>query len=193
MFISKTKEKLPKSILILIQIILNNLIAITIHVCIYILFIIPIFLLFLMSGSSVLWIAIGVYTLTALFLYFLAGKLFLSNTHNTLTNIFSVLVLVIILIATTYILEGWVNVPFYPLFELISFIFQIPYGASEDIYIYLSLAPLPSLTMLAGLIAKQRRDKLNKKESHTNENLQSVDGSFEDEEDTSNQTDEKRK
>jgi len=119
------------------------------------------------------WVVIGIYTLTAFFLYFWAGKKFLSNTLNTLTNAFSVIVLVIILVVAAYVGGGAVNLPFYLLFELISFIFQMPYEATGDIYIYFVLAPLPSLIMLAGLTDKQRRETLNKNAPQNNEKSQS--------------------
>jgi len=58
-----------------------------------------------------------------------------------------------------------VNLPFYPLLEMISNFLQIPYGATEAIYIYFVLALLPSLMMLAGMMAKKEEDNLNKRES----------------------------
>ena len=89
-------EKLPKPVLILIQIILNNLIAVTIHICMCILLLYPIFVLYGM-GSWLFYIPIAFY------LYFWAGKKFLSNTHNALTNVFSVIALVIMLIISAYV------------------------------------------------------------------------------------------
>ncbi|MCL2549941.1 MAG: hypothetical protein FWE78_03275 [Methanimicrococcus sp.] len=164
LFILRTKEKLPKSILILIQTILNNLIAVVIHICMCFFFLIHAFILYEIGSWSYeifIWVAMGIYTLFALLLYFWAGKLFLSNTRIVMTNIFSVIGLIILLIYNAY---NWndpysldaLTLPFLSLFEIISFIFQIPSGAMERKYIHFALAPLPSLTMLAGLIAKQK-------------------------------------
>ncbi|MCL2549940.1 MAG: hypothetical protein FWE78_03270, partial [Methanimicrococcus sp.] len=159
------------------------------HICMCIFFIIPTFILYEIGSWSYeifIWVAMGAYTLIALLLYFLAGKLFLRNTHNTLTNVFSTIALVIILVNCAY---SWydpppANLPFYSLLGVISLILQLPNGAvAEEIAIYLVLTPLPSLLMLAGLMVKQRREKLNKTESQDNELLESADESFENEED----------
>jgi len=158
----RIKERIPKNMLILIQVILNNLIAIVIHICLSFLFLIIIILLysFTPSFNEILgWLIIGAVMLMAFFLYFGAGKEYL-KAHNTLINIFSVLGLLIMLIVITYSLddvwESGMNLPFEPLFWIITYIFQMPYGAADAKYISLVLAPLPSLMMLAGLMVKQK-------------------------------------
>jgi len=175
------------------KVIKNNLIVISIHAWMCFFFFFP--SIFYPRILNVAWVlsnigidmflclAVGIYTLAALILYFLAGKKLLNNTSNTLTNILSVITPAILLVVyTRYIwndpfpYSSWggfvVNLPFEPLIEMIAFLLQIPSGAIEGIYIYLILAPLPSLLMLAGLMVKQRKDKLNKTELQNNENLE---------------------
>ena len=148
-------------------IIKNNLIAIAIHLGMCLFFLFPILLLDAIGSWALFLLAPIVF-----YLYFWAGKKYLNNTHNTFTNIFSVMLLAIVLAVTTYALEGLTALPFYSLFLMISFIFQMPYDAAEGLYVCLLLVPFLSLTMLVGLLVKQRRDKLYKNEPQNDENLE---------------------
>jgi hypothetical protein len=68
---------------------------------------------------------------------------------------------IIIIIATFFItydsIENILNVPFSPLGEAISYLLQIPYGATEGKYIFIALSPLPSLALLAGMMIKRKK------------------------------------
>ena len=149
----------------------NNLIAIVIHayMCLIVLF--PVSYLWggtIWFDSMLKWglrviiitfLEIGVITIGALLLYFLAGRKFLRNTHNALTNSFSVMVLAIIIMVTAFIAYDGIGelilMPFYPLGETISYFLQI-----EGKYVSLIIALLPSLTMLAGMMIKRKESHL---------------------------------
>ena len=152
----------------------NNLIAIAIHACICLVFIIPIGYIWRWDGvwhgtwssMSVIfnWLAIGVYTFIALLLYFGSGKQFLCNTYNMQKNVFSVMALVIIVVILfTYDSGMWpLKLPFYPIAETISYFLQI-----EEKYAFLIMSILPSLTMLAGMMTKRKESHLPLNESES--------------------------
>jgi hypothetical protein len=101
------------------------------------------------------WLAVGVITIVALFAYFIAGKLFLQNTQNMLTNILSTIMLAIILIVATIfrnanIWEGALNAPFYPIGATISYFFLI-----KSKFVFLIMSLLPSLAMWIGIMSKK--------------------------------------
>ncbi|MCL2862668.1 MAG: hypothetical protein FWE54_01015 [Methanimicrococcus sp.] len=167
---TRVEERLPKTILILIKILLtlvkvvaNNLITLIIQVCLYFVYIIPLLVIAMIMFSIeeiidnvlsyliLLPFAI-IYIIPAFFIYFLIGKKILFNTHYTLTNILSVIGLVYVLTAIGLSPDslGWDygNLPFYSL--------QLLLGEVTEGYIYFILTPLPSLIMLAGLLAKQK-------------------------------------
>jgi hypothetical protein len=126
----------------------NNLIAIAIHIgiCLFsLLFFSVTGIVFFMFPAPI------VLTLLVFYLYFMAGKLFLNNTNNTLINIFSIMALPIILIVTIAPLEGawWIlaNFPFATLGGL----------SGNSIPMTIPASLLPSLALWIG-IAKQAND-----------------------------------
>jgi len=150
----------------------NNIIVIFVHMCICHLFYIPIIFMWeLWSGDitnsglmNILFglLMVGTYTAIILYLYFWAGKKFLKNTHHLLTNIFSVIVPAIIILALLVYKGTWIFlflIPFTPLGEIISSFFQIGEPYSLIPYFFLVVF-LPSLTMLAGMMAKQWKCRL---------------------------------
>jgi len=152
----------------------NNLIAIAVHICLgFALYPLLILICFGMGGHSLggdifVWLAMGLYTIIAFCLYFLAGMSFLHNAKNTLMDVFSVVVLAIVLFAAVLLsfmynwdslLVGSLVAPFYILGMIISYIFQIPFddaAGAKNIFVVLSL--LPSLSIWAGLSAKKYVD-----------------------------------
>ncbi|MDR2971490.1 MAG: hypothetical protein LBU83_06125 [Bacteroidales bacterium] len=127
----------------------NNLIAIVIHIgiCLFsFLFFITASIAFFMFLPIVL----PIFALLVFYLYFRAGKRLLSNTNNALMNVFSVMALSIILMATIATPEGiWIiaNYPFAALGAM--------FGDAIPVAILISL--LPSLAMWIGT-AKQMND-----------------------------------
>jgi hypothetical protein len=100
-------------------------------------------------------VIIAIYTIVVLFLYFLAGKKFMSSVDNMLTNIFSVTVLfmvlaIVTLIAFNGIAERLLRIPYYPLGGTIAHFFRI-----EEKYAFLTMSLLPSLIMWIGMITKR--------------------------------------
>ena len=90
------------------------------------------------------------YKFFAVFLYLLIGKKLILNTHNVLLNIFSLLVLVVIiffvtLIAYNSVLEKIIRIPFFPIGQTIAHFFNI-----KEKYIYLIFSILPSLSIWIG-------------------------------------------
>jgi hypothetical protein len=101
------------------------------------------------------WLAIVIYTLAILFLYFCIGRRFLCNTHSVLTNALSVTVLFIIIIVSTSVayesfFERLFRVPVYPLGGTIFYFFQI-----KEKYVFLVMSILPSITMWVGMVTKR--------------------------------------
>ena len=152
----------------------NNLIAIAIHICICLVFFIPVGYIWWWGDvwfdlvwdwglMSVIfnWLAIGIFTIVSLFLYLGLGRKFLCRTNNMKTNIFSVIVLVIILavaVLIAYDSNIWqplLKLPFYPLGETISYFLQI-----KKQFVFLILSFLPSLMMLAGMMTKRKENHL---------------------------------
>jgi len=140
---------MQKNMLVLVK---NNLIAIAIHVCICFFFIYPILFLGSIGNFGLfMWIVMGVFIMTAFYLYFWTGKKLLSNTHDALTNVYSVIGLVIILTA------------------IVLFLVIPEDGVVVAVFYSLVLAPLPSLVMWLGMWAKLREDNSNKEETQKNE------------------------
>jgi len=139
----------------------NNLISIAVHICMCIAFIFPLLFLYRVGswgGDIFIWVAVGLYTTIALFLYFLAGKSLLHNMQNVPENAFSVIGLSVILAVSVYAAYGisWeslLRMPVYPIGGAIFYISQI-----EEKHCYLALSLLPSLMMLAGLMAKRQEN-----------------------------------
>ena len=143
----------------------NNIIALVIHICIcFILFYPPVLIIpILLRDDILLWFAMGLYTIIAFGLYFFAGRLFLRNTKNMLTDLFSVIVLTIVFLAIVlywYWLSSLIMflMPFFMLAMLISHILPIQFEIDEILILF--LLPLPSLTMWVGLRAKKYVDTL---------------------------------
>jgi len=166
----RIKERMPKSILILIKILLlfikvitNNLITVVIQVCLYFVYLIPFFIMIMIwfviadiLGEGLSYVILLpfaiIYIIPAFFIYFLIGKKLLFNTHYTLTNILSVVGLTYVLVSIGLSPDslGW------DYGNLLFYSFQLLLGEITEGYIYFVLTPLPSLIMLAGLIAKQK-------------------------------------
>ena len=152
----------------------NNLIAITVYICLWPLGIFPFVFQYEddpvagMEATVVMWICLTV----ALSLYFGAGRRFLSNTNNALTNIFSVTALaVIIILSMCLVFFGYdknlavytaLPLPFMvflvyailPL-TLIAFVIFHPGYDSVELVLWLAMAILPSLAMWTGIITKR--------------------------------------
>jgi len=144
----------------------NNVIAIIIHICVCFAFVVPLFVLkigLFVENEIILCLFIGFYIITAVFLYYSAGRFLLHIMPNTQKNVFSVIVLAIILIATAiaYVLAGTKDLPFYfPGGLIFDFIFYIPYMGAENKFVFIALSPLPALIMLAGMMMKQKQFRL---------------------------------
>ena len=134
----------------------NNLIAIVVHVLICFICLIPLVSMWVNVSSNVRgYLATGIYTLVVFPLYFFAGRLFLYNTNNILTNTFSVIMLFIIIMLTTFIAydsiyERVLKAPVYLLGELISQFFHV-----KQKYVFIGMAILPSLAMWLGMTNKK--------------------------------------
>jgi len=145
----------------MMSLITNNIIAIVIHICmLFIMFYSSFFIITGLLGTLFFfWLAAGIYTIIVLSLYFLAGRLFLYHTKNSLTDAFSVIMLFIILLVGTICFwsEGadFLSLPIYPLGDAISHTLGLTDGAIERKYIFMILSPLLPLSMWTGLRAKQ--------------------------------------
>jgi len=147
----------------------NNIITLIIHgfLCI-ILYVPSVYINEGLSLSTFYWFA-GLYAIVLFGLYFLAGRLFLHGTKNMLTDVFSVVILLIVLLAgAAYYWIGstilFLFIPYYPFGEMlrvaISHIFQMPYLDVKIKYMFMILSPLPSLALLSGVKSKQYVDTL---------------------------------
>ena len=137
----------------------SNLIAIIAYLCICL---ILLMLRYAMMFFGILeslerMIGAGIFTLAFLFLCFLAGKLFISNSHNLLISVLSLLPLYIIIAVIVYISYGnpksygvLLAIPIHPISEIISYFFQIKIK-----YCYLLTSLLPSLSMWIGMLSKK--------------------------------------
>jgi len=97
----------------------------------------------------------GVYATVVFTLYFVAGRLFLYNTHNMLISALSIMALFIIIMATTLVaydsmFERLLRAPFYLVGGIISRFFQI-----KEKHVYLAMSALPSLVMFMGMMTKR--------------------------------------
>ena len=135
----------------------NNIIAIAIHICLcFVLFYLPIFIYLSLEGVF-LWLSVAFCIIVVFGSYFLAGGFFLRNTKNARTDIFSVIMLVIMLFVASffYWFLPFGALVFYTFGLIISSIAQIPFDVPETVYIFIALSPLQSLAMWAGLRAKK--------------------------------------
>lgn len=153
---------------ILFNILLNNLVTFIIHISITFILLLPLYYIW----SDFVWldgiwerrdiaiqsIAIGIYTIIALTLFFLAGRRFLTNTHSTLANFLSVIILPGIIILSDFLAFsknetsplGILAIPILPISETISFFLRI-----EPAHGYMVMSLLPPLTMWLGLVTKR--------------------------------------
>jgi len=140
----------------------NNLIAIVIHICLWPLIMFP--AIFLDSDKPECVnakIATGICLTLALVLYFGAGRRFLSNTNNVLTNAFSVTALAVILMLSIYLIYfEYYNIlilPVLPLTLMIATFYrpEYPINDSVEFVLWLAMAILPSLAMWTGIITKR--------------------------------------
>jgi hypothetical protein len=111
----------------------NNLIAIAIHALISF---ILVFSLFLIKISTLE--ILGFSTLIVFFLYFWAGRRFLSNTNNVLTNMLSVTApaIILIILIVLYCIDIWYLIDTMGFFN--------PFGLSIWLSIYLMRIPIPN-------------------------------------------------
>ena len=141
----------------------NNLIAILIHASMCIILYLPsVFSVEGFSGSATYWLAVGIYPIIAFGMYFFAGRLFLYQTKNTLADIFSVIMLAIILFIGGAFWYGSIMflllISYYPLGAAmgeILYIFQMPPLYVKIEYMLMFLSPFPSLALCTGMRMKQ--------------------------------------
>ena len=160
------------------NIIKSNLIAIAIHLCVCIVVLVPVLIvLYTGNGRGSLWsdgvwewwslraivwnsVRIGICTLIALFLYFLAGRIFLTNTGHLLTNALSVIAIPLLMIMAMFIslylvsifILGLMGTPIMLIGETISFFLRI-----ELKYAYMIMSPLPPLAVWLGLVTNRSK------------------------------------
>ena len=153
-----------------LSLITNNIIAVVVHIFICFILLAPIY--YLLDGDIFFeawkWgldyilfdcFVIVLLTIVTFSLYFWAGRRFLKCTQNMVVNSFSTIVLVILILGTTIIAYGSfgeiiLRMSLFPIVETLSYLLQI-----DEKYIYMLLSPLPSLTMLAGMMTKQYKIK----------------------------------
>ena len=152
------------------SLITNNIIAAVVHTFICFILLAPVY--YLLDGDIFFeawkWgldyilfdcFVIVLLTAVAFYLYFWAGRKLLKSTQNMITNSFSTAVLVILILGATIIAYGSfgeiiLRMSLFPVVETLSYLLQI-----DEKYIYMILSPLPSLTMLAGMMTKQYKIK----------------------------------
>jgi len=141
-------------------IIFNNVKSIIIHIFICILCIYPFAFLWEAPDGIFIWMAIGIYTIANIFLYFIAGWIFLRETYRIIESVCSVialacLIIFIVLFSSNVNFLNFFTISFYPIGGVISnILFRIPYGAAEEKYILILPELLPSLCMWFGLKKK---------------------------------------
>jgi len=153
---------------------LNNLKAVAIHVGVCFVMFLP---LFIIMGPGDLWtesmlergtlitqgLAIGIYTINVLVLFFVSGRFLLTKTHNVLANIFSVAILPGIIILSDFLAFSRngtssldiLAIPILPISETISFFLPI-----KRVYVYLAMSLLLLFTMWLGMVTKSKNSKL---------------------------------
>ena len=146
----------------------NNLIAMSIHVCICLLLILPAgFIWFFgvwrknMTSKDFVfnWAIIGIYTSFIVLLYFFLGRQYLCNTQNILTNCLSVTLIPVVItmailislanLANRLYMLGLLGTPIYPISETISYFLRIKLK-----YAYALMSTLPSLLLCLGMATK---------------------------------------
>jgi len=152
----------------------NNIIAIVISIYVGFVLGYPLTICIWWATDGIfLWLETVLYTIIAFGLYFFSGRVFLRNTENTQTDLFSVIAVTIVLFVSLYLWEGIIfyfpALPLYMLGVLISSIFQIPFevghfiplfGQEHTKYVFMVLSPLPTLSMWAGMRAKRYANTL---------------------------------
>jgi len=137
----------------------NNIISVLIHIFICLILAPPILIIHIgLPGGF--WVAMIPYTIIVFGLYLFAGRLFLRNTKNMLSDTCSLILLALMFfINVAYFWDGGaIELLFLPLYQLgepISYIFQLADGSNERKYIYMILSPLLPLSVWAGLRAKR--------------------------------------
>lgn len=152
------------------SIIKNNLIAVAIHICMCIILILPIgFIWFYgvwgnnmeLNRVIINWLLIGACTTVILFLYFWTGRKFLTNTGQSLTNVLSVIAVLILIIIGVFIslyldasnrwhIMWMLMTPISPLGETLSHFARI-----ELKYADMLMSILLPLAMWIGMITKR--------------------------------------
>lgn len=154
------------------KVIINNLIALVIHAAISIVLWLPTAFIWqwgvwnhrIKSYSLIEnWVLIGIFTMITFSIYFWLGRKYLSNTNRTLTNVFSVAVVPVVISLVAFI--GWLSPynpsfgmfmlgilisPIHPISETISFYFGM-----ERIGGHMIMSFLPSIAMLRGMTTKR--------------------------------------
>jgi len=159
------------------RIVKNNLIALSVHVGICLVLILPIGIIFFygvwhdsiwgwwpLRDIVSQWLYVGVTTMAALILYFWAGRKYLVNTHKPTTNVLSVAVLPGVIMLAGFValsnpgrigMLGLLATPIYPVSETLSYF--LPIGR---IHGYMIMSVLPPLAMWLGLATKRREPKM---------------------------------
>ena len=97
------------------------------------------------------WVLIGIFSIVNTLLYFWLGRKFLNQTHNVLTNFFSVAIVpIIILLAIGFAwsssgrisMLGLLAFPIYPISDTISLCFHLEQSAG-----FIIMSPLPPIAM----------------------------------------------
>ena len=152
------------------SVLLNNLIALAIYICIcFVVFPLNFMwhlgiwneLVWKMGLKHVIynWVTVSIHTLLTLFLYFWAGGKFLKKLHNIFENTLSVIFLFIIIAITTLSLynnpdpklfEWLLLTPIFPISETLYFFLII-----KEKYAYLIISLLPSITMWIRMTTKR--------------------------------------
>jgi hypothetical protein len=139
---------------------MNNFRAIIIHILLCIISWIPITLIwefgvrnaFVHGGLGMK--MIGIFTTITLLLYFVLGKKFLRSTNKILTDMFSVIVIPIVIVLAMLIAwpgyGGLLTISIHPISETITFYFGLEQQHSNKI-----VSAFPSIAMWLGLFIKR--------------------------------------
>ena len=167
-----------------VALIKNNLIAILIHASMCVILYLPSVFPAVGFGSITSYPAIVIYSIIAFGVYFFAGRLFLHSTKNTLIDIFSVIVLAIILfMGAAFWYDSTMFFSLIPSYapssamrEIIISISQMPPIDVKIEYMNIFLSPFPSLALWIGMRTKQYAEDyiIRQQQSTLKNNLMSI-------------------
>jgi len=144
----------------MIMLLKNNLIAIFIHICICFILLLPFIVIYNGTTGKFVFLTSGVFTIIAFFLYYWSGMKFLSNTHSILANIFSVILLFVIVLVALLVAydtqwERIIRLPFTLFGWIVSHFIGIESNSHKEKYVFMVMLIFPSLAMWLGLITKR--------------------------------------